>query len=309
MKPAPTSSVASASPTTASSPPKPSRWPPSGRRRMRRPASTTRPTAWTRRARRSTASTKTPSCRCDRSTTTASSSKKPRPSATVSARPTTPSPAANAIRTSSPAGASQVAEHRTGHLLNGQFFESLGGSLVHSRATHPNIVEVVAFEDDVRTFRISTNTLGAGFIEAIANSTLLAIRDRQPLAMRGTAVMVPVLEAAGSRTDWPLRVEEPAREPAVVLRRRLSERDGHHQPALSGREHLERAQRRRVRPGRGSRRRRRGHRRVRQLHAIDQGAVARPDHAGRPAGDALFSQDRLRDLSCAGDHDRGRRAR
>ena len=74
-------------------------------------------------------------------------------------------------------GASQVAEHRTGHLLNGQFFESLGGSLVHSRATHPNIVELVAFEDDVRTFRISTNTLGAGFIEAIANSTLLAIRD------------------------------------------------------------------------------------------------------------------------------------
>ena len=50
-------------------------------------------------------------------------------------------------------GASQVAEHRTGHMLDGQFFESLGGSLVHSRATHPNIVEVVAFEDDVRTFR------------------------------------------------------------------------------------------------------------------------------------------------------------
>jgi len=94
-------------------------------------------------------------------------------------------------------GASQIAEHRTGHLLNGQFFESLGGSLVHSRATHPNIVEVVAFEDDIRTFRISTNTLGAGFIEAIANSTLLGIRDRQPSAMRGTAVMVPVLEAPG----------------------------------------------------------------------------------------------------------------
>jgi len=40
-------------------------------------------------------------------------------------------------------GASQIAEHRTGHMLNGQFFESLGGSLVHSRATHQNIVEVV----------------------------------------------------------------------------------------------------------------------------------------------------------------------
>jgi CxxC motif-containing protein (DUF1111 family) len=95
-------------------------------------------------------------------------------------------------------GASQVAEHRTGHLLNGQFFESLGGSLVHSRATHPNIVEVVTVEDDIRTFRISTNTLGAGFIEAIANSTLLEIRERQPSSMRGIAVTVPVLEAPGA---------------------------------------------------------------------------------------------------------------
>jgi CxxC motif-containing protein (DUF1111 family) len=94
-------------------------------------------------------------------------------------------------------GASQIAEHRTGHLLNGQFFESLGGSLVHSRATHQNIVEVVAIEDDVRTFRISTNTLGAGFIEAIANSTLLSIRNGQPSSMRGTATTVPVLEAPG----------------------------------------------------------------------------------------------------------------
>lgn len=94
-------------------------------------------------------------------------------------------------------GASQIAEHRTGHLLNGQFFESLGGSLVHSRATHQSIVEIVAVEDDVRTFRISTNTLGAGFIEAIANSTLLSIRDRQPSSMRGTATMVPVLESEG----------------------------------------------------------------------------------------------------------------
>jgi CxxC motif-containing protein (DUF1111 family) len=94
-------------------------------------------------------------------------------------------------------GASQVAEHRTGRLLNGQFFESLGGSLVHSRATNPAIVEVVAFQDDIRTFRISTNTLGAGFIEAIANTTLLGIRDRQPLSMRGTATMVPVLETPG----------------------------------------------------------------------------------------------------------------
>ena len=92
-------------------------------------------------------------------------------------------------------GASQVAEHRTGRMLTGQFFESLGGSLVHSRATHQDMVEVVADQDDIRTFRISTNTLGAGFVESISNSTLLEIRDRQPADMRGTAIIVPVLEA------------------------------------------------------------------------------------------------------------------
>jgi CxxC motif-containing protein (DUF1111 family) len=95
-------------------------------------------------------------------------------------------------------GASQVAEHRTGRMVEGAFFESQGGSLVHSRATHPTMVERVQFEDDVRTFRISTNTLGSGFVEAISNDTLLAIRDAQPAEMRGDAVSVPVLEANGA---------------------------------------------------------------------------------------------------------------
>jgi CxxC motif-containing protein (DUF1111 family) len=95
-------------------------------------------------------------------------------------------------------GASQVAEFRSGRVQNGQFFESLGGSLIHSRGTNPDVVERVAAGDGVRTFRISTNTLGAGFIEAIANSTLFAIRDAQPFAMRGTAVLVPVLESNGT---------------------------------------------------------------------------------------------------------------
>ena len=92
-------------------------------------------------------------------------------------------------------GASQIAEHRTGRLDLLQFVESAGGSLIQSRSTHPAIFERVPFEDGVRTFRISTNTLGAGFIEAVANSTLLNIRDRQPAAIRGTALEVAVLEA------------------------------------------------------------------------------------------------------------------
>ena len=91
-------------------------------------------------------------------------------------------------------GASQVAEHRTGRMTNGEFFESLGGSLIQSRATNPEIVERVNFEDDIRTFRISTNTLGNGYVESIANSTLLAIRTLQPAALRGSTVNVPVLE-------------------------------------------------------------------------------------------------------------------
>jgi len=92
-------------------------------------------------------------------------------------------------------GASQVAEHRTGRLELLQFVESVGGSLIQSRSTHPDIFERVPFEDSVSTFRISTNTLGAGFIEAVANSTLIGIRDRQPAAIRGTALEVAVLEA------------------------------------------------------------------------------------------------------------------
>jgi CxxC motif-containing protein (DUF1111 family) len=92
-------------------------------------------------------------------------------------------------------GASQVAELRSGRTEDGQFFESLGGTLIHSRATHPDILEQIVPEDNTRTFRISTNTLGNGFVESIANSTLLAIRNKQPEAMRGSAVMVPVLEA------------------------------------------------------------------------------------------------------------------
>src|SRR5205809_4232970 len=59
--------------------------------------------------------------------------------------------------------ACQIAEHRTGHTFNGQFFESPGGSLIHSRATFPDIVAHVLPVDAVSTFRISTNTLAYGY--------------------------------------------------------------------------------------------------------------------------------------------------
>ena len=91
-------------------------------------------------------------------------------------------------------GASQITELRSGQAMTDGFREALGGSLIQSRATHPDIVERVGYNDDVRTLRLSTNTLGSGFIEAIADDTLLAIRDAQPANLRGTAVMAPVLE-------------------------------------------------------------------------------------------------------------------
>jgi CxxC motif-containing protein (DUF1111 family) len=95
-------------------------------------------------------------------------------------------------------GASQIAEHRTGHTEDGIFFESLGGSLIQSRATGPEIVEHVVDTDETRTFRLATNTLGNGYVECISDSTLTAIRDAQPEDMRGTTPEVPVLEGDGS---------------------------------------------------------------------------------------------------------------
>jgi CxxC motif-containing protein (DUF1111 family) len=95
-------------------------------------------------------------------------------------------------------GSSQIAEHRTGHLNGDVFFEAPGGSLIQSRATEASIVEHVDYQDDISTFRLSSSTLGDGFVECIANETLLGIRDQQPRAIRGTAVIVSVLEAAGA---------------------------------------------------------------------------------------------------------------
>jgi CxxC motif-containing protein (DUF1111 family) len=94
-------------------------------------------------------------------------------------------------------GASQITEQRTGHLVGGRFFESQGGSLIASRAIDPAATELVAVGDNIRTFRISTNVLGAGYVEAVSNSVLLALQAAQPSTMRGLAITVPVLEQAG----------------------------------------------------------------------------------------------------------------
>ena len=49
--------------------------------------------------------------------------------------------------------------------------------------------------ETIRTFRASPSILGLGFVECIADGTLLTIRNNQPVAMRGTAISVDLLEA------------------------------------------------------------------------------------------------------------------
>ena len=95
-------------------------------------------------------------------------------------------------------GASQITEQRAAFENNGRVVEAPGGSLIHSRAIHPDLIEQLYRKYDVRTFRLSTNTLGAGFVECIDDATLTSIRDNQPADVRGTAVPVPVLEARDS---------------------------------------------------------------------------------------------------------------
>ncbi|MFO1119238.1 MAG: di-heme oxidoredictase family protein [Rhodospirillales bacterium] len=94
-------------------------------------------------------------------------------------------------------GASQITEQRSGRRNNRGFFESAGGSLIHSRAIDASLVERPAYTDNVTTLRVSTNTLGDGFVESISDATLLAVQKAQPAALRGTAIPVPVLEAKG----------------------------------------------------------------------------------------------------------------
>jgi len=109
--------------------------------------------------------------------------------------------------------ASQVAELRVGHLdAHGQFQNPQipinhgaeiikDRTLVNDRAVCPEIQERVPETETVRTTRFTTNTLGDGYVEAIADETLLTIRKQQCRASRGKicgqAVKVIVPESEG----------------------------------------------------------------------------------------------------------------
>jgi CxxC motif-containing protein (DUF1111 family) len=94
-------------------------------------------------------------------------------------------------------GISQITELRAGHFNGSIFVDAPGGSLINDQAINAAIQETVPEGNEVRTFRTSLNTLGDGFVEAIANGTFTDIRNAQPAGFQGTIISVPVIEAGG----------------------------------------------------------------------------------------------------------------
>ncbi|MEA2562005.1 MAG: hypothetical protein QOH06_3509 [Acidobacteriota bacterium] len=113
-------------------------------------------------------------------------------------------------------GVSTTTELRAGHLdANGDFVPATAyvnhglepipeRSLINLKATCPDAESVLLPIDNIRTLRISTNLLGAGFVEAISDDTLNAVRLSQPDTMRGQRIIVPALEGGSGigRFGW-----------------------------------------------------------------------------------------------------------
>ena len=117
-------------------------------------------------------------------------------------------------------GASQITELRVGHLgPDGRFRNPeipigrgteiiTGRTLVNDRAICPNgafpdteIHERVPDTEKIRTTRISLNLLGDGFVEAVADQTLIDLAREQCRKsggkVCGQAIRVPIVEAPG----------------------------------------------------------------------------------------------------------------
>src|SRR6202042_1377708 len=93
--------------------------------------------------------------------------------------------------------ASQVTELRVGHNdANGNFVNPTisindgkdtitGRSIVNDRAIGPEAQEHIPETENIRALRAALNTLGDGFVEAIDDSTLIAIAAAQPKLSEG----------------------------------------------------------------------------------------------------------------------------
>src|SRR5215470_4030189 len=118
-------------------------------------------------------------------------------------------------------GASQVTELRVGHRGPDGLFHNpeipiargaeiiRGRTLVNDRAICPNgtfpdteIHERVPETEKIRTFRVSLNLLGDGFVEAVADQTLIDLARAQCRASHGKicgqVLHVPIVEAPGA---------------------------------------------------------------------------------------------------------------
>jgi CxxC motif-containing protein (DUF1111 family) len=109
--------------------------------------------------------------------------------------------------------ASQFTELRIGHrdengnfvnptvLINDGANAITGRSIVNDRAVVPEAQEHIPVTENIRALRAALNTLGDGFVEAIDDSTLLAIAAKQPEIsagrIHGEAIEVPLFEAPG----------------------------------------------------------------------------------------------------------------
>src|SRR6202012_4590419 len=109
--------------------------------------------------------------------------------------------------------ASQITELRVGHNdANGNFVNPTilindgkntisGRSIVDDRAIGPQAQETIPATENIRTLRAALNTLGDGFVEAIDDSTLIAIAAEQPQLsggrVHGEVVEAPIFEAPG----------------------------------------------------------------------------------------------------------------
>jgi CxxC motif-containing protein (DUF1111 family) len=108
--------------------------------------------------------------------------------------------------------ASQFTELRVGHAVNGVFVNPTvpiddgaatitGRSILNDRAVVPEAQEKVPTTENLHELRAALITLGDGFVEAVADSTLQDIARLQPLIsggrIHGEAVEVPIFEAPG----------------------------------------------------------------------------------------------------------------
>jgi CxxC motif-containing protein (DUF1111 family) len=100
-------------------------------------------------------------------------------------------------------GSSQVTELRAGHFDGLSFIDHPGGSLINDRSINAAIAETIEPGYEVQTLRLSSSTLGLGFVEAVDDATLLDIARNQPVLsggrINGIALNVPISETRNVR--------------------------------------------------------------------------------------------------------------